>query len=58
MTDFEKYAISNKVNSTGLEKYKKHIDRIVCPTIIEEREVNYPHLKEGVSLTVVWWIII
>lgn len=53
MTDFEKYAISNKVNSTGLEKYKKHIDRIVCPTIIEEREVNYPHLKEGVSLTVV-----
>lgn len=40
MTDFEKYAISNKVNSTGLDKYKKHINRIVCPTIIEEREMN------------------
>lgn len=47
MTDFEKYAISNKVNSTDLEKYKKHIDRIVCPTIIEERSIPPPPEGRG-----------
>ena len=40
MTDFEKYAISQGVNSNALNDYKKMTNSIISPTIIEERQMN------------------
>lgn len=40
MTDFEKYAISNGVNSNALNGYTKMTNSIISPTIIEERQMN------------------
>lgn len=40
MTDFEKYALSNGVNSLTLGDYKRTTNGMINPTIIEERSLN------------------
>lgn len=40
MTDFEKYALSNGVNSLTLGDYKRATNGMINPTIIEERSLN------------------
>lgn len=40
MTDFEKYALSNGVNSLTLGDYKRAANGMINPTIIEERSLN------------------
>lgn len=40
MTDFEKFAKSKGVNTNTLFGYNKHINSIISPTIIEERQLN------------------
>ena len=40
MKDFEKFAISNGVNSNTLNGYQKFSNSIISPTIIEERQMN------------------
>lgn len=39
-TDFEKYAISKGINSNTLYGYNKHLNSLISPTIIEERQLN------------------
>jgi len=38
--DFTKFAISNGVSHTSLDKYKKVIDAMISPNIVEERPMN------------------
>jgi ATP-dependent Clp protease, protease subunit len=40
MTDFEKYALSNGVNSLTFGDYKRATNGMINPTIIEERSLN------------------
>jgi ATP-dependent Clp protease protease subunit len=40
MNDFQKFAISNNVNSNTLDSYSKAVNSIISPTIIEERQMN------------------
>ena len=44
MTDFEKFAVSNGVNSNTLDGYKKKMKKnmngMISPTILEERQMN------------------
>lgn len=40
MNDFEKYAISNGLSSNKLHGYAQHVNGIISPTIVEERQLN------------------
>ena len=40
MDEFRKYAISQGVNGSALDDYRKSTNGIVSPTIIEERQLN------------------
>ena len=44
MTDFEKFAVSNGVNSNTLDGYNKKMEKnmngMISPTILEERQMN------------------
>lgn len=38
--DYKKYAIDKGVNGNTLDAYKKHVNSIISPSIIEERQLN------------------
>ena len=40
MNDFDKFAVSNGVSSNTLFGYRKHVNGIISPTIVEERQMN------------------
>ena len=40
MNDFQKFAISQGINSNTLHGYQKHTNGLISPTIIEERQLN------------------